>query len=67
MGHYELISACFFWKISSKKSTFLRFTHQNLLAPPPPNFTLVVKFFYFFFWWLPLIVEVKVVPNLNRA
>ena len=26
----------FFWKISSKKSTFLRFTHQNLLTPRPP-------------------------------
>ena len=26
----------FFWKISSKKSTFLRFTHQNLLTPSPP-------------------------------
>ena len=46
----------FFWKISSKKSTFLRFTHQNLLTPPP-NFTLVVKFFYFFFLVASLINE----------
>ena len=38
----------FFWTISSKKSTFLRFTHQNLLTPPP-YFTTVVNFFSCFF------------------
>ena len=52
MGHYELISACFFGKLALKKHFFE--VHTPKFADPPPKFTLVVKFFYFFFWWLPL-------------
>ena len=47
MGHYELISACFFGKLALKKHFFE--VHTPKFADPPPKFTLVVKFFYFFF------------------
>ena len=63
MGHYELITACFFLKISSKKSTFLRFTHQNLLTPPHSS-QLLWTFFPVFFWWLPLSIEHINIPYL---
>ena len=36
MGHYELISACFFWKISSKKALF------EVHTPSPPVTNRVV-------------------------
>ena len=54
MGHDELISACFFGKLTLKKHFFEVHTSKFLDPLPPPKFTLVEKFFYFFFWWLPL-------------
>ena len=69
MGHYELISACFFGKLALKKH-FLRFTHQNLLTPPP-SFTTVVKFFFLFFVGgfpkelVPKIIKIKIKCSSN--
>ena len=72
MGNYELISAFFFWKISSEKSTFLRFTHQNLLTPPIVHNCCEIFFLFFFGgfpygqsqtnltkWWVLLVPEFK--------
>ena len=60
MGHYELITACFILKISSKKCTFLRFTHQNLLTPPPPIVhTCCEIFLLFIFGGFPKVLQMS--------
>ena len=45
MGHYELISACFFWKISSKKKHFFEVGTPKFADPPPPFFAQCLNFF----------------------
>ena len=45
IGHYELIIACFFWKISSKKALFWG-SHTKICWPPHSSH--VEKFFSFF-------------------
>ena len=53
MGHYELITAWFFFGKLALKKHFFEVHTPKFADPPPPKFTLVVKFFYFFLWWLP--------------
>ena len=47
MGHYELITACFFWKISSKKALFWG-SHTKICWPPPPHSSHLLWSFFTF-------------------
>ena len=47
MGHYELISACFFFGKLALKKHFFEVHTSKFADPLPPLFTLV-KFFTFF-------------------
>ena len=55
MGHYELITACFFFlKISSKKGTFLKVHTPKFADPPPPIVHTCCEVLLLFFGGFPV-------------
>ena len=53
MGHYELITACFFGKLALKKALFE--VHTSKFADPlPPIVHTCCEVFYFFFGGFPM-------------
>ena len=53
MGHYELITACFFGKLALKKHFFEVHTPKFADPPPPIVHTCCEVFFLFFFGGFP--------------
>ena len=60
MGHYELITACFFGKLALKKALFE--VHTPKFADPPPIVHTCCEVFFTFF----LVASLKAVVSLYR-
>ena len=55
MGHYELISACFFFGKLAKKKHFFEVHTPKFADPLPPIVHPCCEVFLLIFWWLPLV------------
>ena len=57
MGHYELITAWFFFGKLALKKHFFEVHTPKFADPPSPIVHTCCEIFLLFFWWLPLLLN----------